>query len=82
MVPFRVASRLLALTLTAPFAGSGLLTPLGTGQSPKSARPCPSQRSTWLSVSAADVTGRFISPKDLVVPPLVAAAAPGQAVTL
>jgi HEAT repeat protein/cyclophilin family peptidyl-prolyl cis-trans isomerase len=37
---------------------------------------------TWLSVSAAEVMGRFTSRKDLVVPKLVAAAAPGKPIAL
>jgi HEAT repeat protein/cyclophilin family peptidyl-prolyl cis-trans isomerase len=37
---------------------------------------------TWLSVSAAEVMGRFTSRQDLVVPRLVAAAAPGKPIAL
>jgi HEAT repeat protein/cyclophilin family peptidyl-prolyl cis-trans isomerase len=37
---------------------------------------------TWLSVSAAEATGRFTSRKDAVVPKLVAAVAPGKPVAL
>ena len=37
---------------------------------------------TWLSVSAAEAMGRFTSRKDVVIPKLIAAAAPGKPIAL